>query len=151
MVAADNYTVTDSTLIPTGEIKPVKGTPLDFTKPKAIGADFSKLTGDPKGYDDNFVLNSGGKSLALAARVREPGTGRVMEVFTTEPGVQLYTSNYLDGSLRGKHGVVYNQYGAFCLETQHFADSVNHPNFPSTILRPGQTYKQTTIYKFTTD
>ena len=148
MIAADKYTVTDSTLIPTGEIKAVKDTPLDFTRTKAIGADFSQLTGDPKGYDDNFVLNNGGKSLALAARVREPKSGRVMEVFTTEPGVQLYTGNFLDGSLKGKNDVVYNRHTGFCLETQHFPDSVNHPDFPSTILRPGQTYKQATVFKF---
>ena len=98
-------------------------------------------------YDD---AASGGKSLALAARVFEPKSGRVMEVFTTQPGIQLYTSNYLDGSLTGKRGQVYRQYSGLCLETQHFPDSVNHPQFPSVILRPGETYRQTTIHKFTT-
>src|SRR5438552_3961265 len=110
----------------------------------------------PKGYDDNFVLNSvrtgrsDGKSLALAARVYEPKTGRVMEVLTTQPGVQLYTGNFLDGKLTGPNGQVYAQHTGFCLETQYFPDSVNHPEFPSSILRPGQAFKSTTIFKFDT-
>jgi aldose 1-epimerase len=148
MIAADYYTPSDSTLIPTGEIKPVKGTPMDFTRPQAIGALFSQLQSVPPGYDHNFVLNGGGKGLALAARVYEPESGRVMEVHTTEPGVQLYTANFLDGSLTGKGGVVYQQHAAFCLETQHFPDAVNQPRFPSVILRPGQIYRQTTVFKF---
>jgi aldose 1-epimerase len=150
VIAADHFTPKNENCIPTGEIKPVKGTPMDFTKPHSIGSRFSQLQEKPVGYDHNFVLKGGGKSLALAARVFEPKTGRVMEVWTTEPGVQLYTSNFLDGSLTGKHGVVYRQHSAFCLETQHFPDSVNHPNFPSTILRPGETYRQTTVHKFAT-
>jgi aldose 1-epimerase len=150
MIAADHFTPKDEASIPTGEIKPVKGTPMDFTKPHPIGSRFSQIEEKPAGYDHNYVLNSGGKSLGLAARIFEPKTGRVMEVRTTEPGVQLYTANYLDGSLTGKRGVVYRQHCAFCLETQHFPDSVNHPQFPSTILRPGQTYRQTTVHKFTT-
>jgi len=150
MIAADSYTATDAALIPTGEIKPVKDTPLDFTTPKAIGSRFSQLKCAPAGYDDNYVLNSGGKRLALAARVYEPQTGRVMEVHTTQPGVQLYTSNFLDGTLTGKRGVVYRQHGAFCLETQHFPDAVNQPKFPSIIVQPGQPYRQTTVFKFTT-
>jgi len=150
MIAADHFTPKDEASIPTGEIKPVKGTPMDFTKPHPIGSRFSQIEEKPAGYDHNYVLNSGGKSLGLAARVFEPRTGRVMEVRTTEPGVQLYTANYLDGSLTGKRGLVYRQHCAFCLETQHFPDSVNHPQFPSTILRPGQTYRQTTVHKFTT-
>jgi aldose 1-epimerase len=145
---ADKYTPPDDTLIPTGEIKTVKGTPLDFTTPHTIGERIDQLKGDPRGYDHNFVLNSGGKKLASAARVREPKSGRVMEVLTTEPGVQLYTSNFLDGKLKGKGGVAYPQYGALCLETQHFPDSVNHTNFPSTILRPGETFRSTTVYRF---
>ncbi len=149
MLAADHYTPSDADLIPTGEIKSVKGTPLDFTSPAPIGSTISKLTNQESGYDHNFVINGGGKGLALAARVREPRTGRVMEVHTTQPGVQLYTANYLDGSLTGKRGLVYRRQAAFCLETQHFPDSVNKPNFPSTILRPGETYQQTTVYKFT--
>jgi aldose 1-epimerase len=148
MIAADAFTATDAELIPTGEIKPVKGTPMDFTSPTAIGSRFSQLKSQPVGYDDNYVLNSGGKGLALAATVHEPKSGRVMEVHTTEPGVQLYTSNFLDGSLTGKGGVVYRQHSALCLETQHFPDAVNQPKFPSIILRPGQVYRQTTVYKF---
>jgi aldose 1-epimerase len=148
MLAADQYTPVDATLIPTGEIKPVKGTPLDFTTPTPIGARIDQLKGDPGGYDHNFVLRGGGKSLALAARVHEPKTGRVMEMYTTEPGVQFYTGNFLDGKLTGKSGVVYKKHAGFCLEAQHFPDSVNHPNFPSVILKPGNTYTQTTVYKF---
>ena len=153
-IAADKYTPVDDTLIPTGEIKSVKGTPFDFTKPTKIGARIGELKGDPAksdpgGYDINYVLNGGDKEPALAARVSEPKIGpRSMEVCTTEPGVQFYTGNFLDGKLKGKGGVVYKQHQAFCLEAEHFPDSVNHPNFPSTILQPGKTYTQTTIYKF---
>jgi aldose 1-epimerase len=150
MVAADSYTPVDGTLIPTGEIKPVKGTPLDFTKPSTIGARISELKGEPGGYDHNFVLRGGDASPALAARVYEPKSGRVMEVFTTEPGVQFYTGNFLDGSNKGKSGVVYKKNQGFCLECQHFPDSVNQPKFPSMILKPGKTYSQTTVYKFST-
>ncbi len=148
MLAADYYTPVDSSLIPTGEIKPVKGGPMDFTTPHTLGARIAEVGNEESGYDHNFVLNGGGKSLALAARVYEPRTGRVMEVHTTKPGVQLYTANYLDGSLTGKNGVVYGRQTAFCLETQHFPDSVNHPSFPSTILRPGEVYAQTTVHRF---
>ena len=147
-LAADSYTPTDEGLIPTGEIKSVKGTPLDFTKPTTLGARYQQTGLKPAGYDHNFVLSSGGKSLALAARVVEPKSGRVMEVFTTEPGVQLYTANGLDGSITGVGGVVYPRHGGFCLETQHFPDSINKPTFPSVVLRPGETFKSTTIYKF---
>ncbi len=150
MLAADRFTPTDTELIPTGEVKSVAGTPLDFRTPHPIGSRFSQLQGTPTGYDHNFVLNSEGKSLALAARAFDAQTGRVMEVLTTEPGVQLYTGNFLNGSLTGKRGVVYRQHSAFCLETEHFPDAVNHPNFPSIILRPGEKYQQTTIYKFST-
>jgi aldose 1-epimerase len=150
MIAADHYTPSDSALIPTGDIKPVKDTPLDFTTPQPIGSRFAQLHTNPVGYDDNYVLNAGGKGLALAARVYEPGSGRVMEVHTTQPGVQFYTANFLDGSLTGKRGVVYRQHTAFCLETQHFSDSVNQPTFPSVILRPGQTYRHSTVHKFLT-
>lgn len=147
-LAADHFTPTDSTLIPTGEIRPVKGTPWDFTQARRIGSRILQLGTDEPGYDTNYVLNGGGRSLALAARVFEPETGRIMEVLTTQPGVQLYTANYLDGSLTGKGGVVYRRHMAFCLETQHFPDSVNQPNFPTIILRPGEAYKQTTVHKF---
>lgn len=147
-LAADKYTPAGDTFIPTGEIKPVQGTPFDFTKPVAIGARIAQLKGEPVGYDLNYVLNSAGKALALAARVHEPTSGRVMEMFTTEPGVQFYTGNFLDGTLKGKHGVVYAKHHGLCLEAQHFPDSVNQPNFPSTILTPGKSYTQTTVYKF---
>jgi aldose 1-epimerase len=150
MVTADKYTPTDETLIPTGEIKSVKGTPLDFTTPATIGSRIEQLKGkgDPGGYDHNFVLNSEGKKLALAARVSEPKTGRILELSTTEPGVQFYTGNFLDGKTKGKGGVAYGKHQGFCLECQHFPDSVNHANFPSTILMPGKTYTQTTVHKF---
>jgi aldose 1-epimerase len=147
---ADEYTPADDTLIPTGEIRSVKGTPLDFTKPATIGSHIGKITDKTGGYDHNFVLRGKGKKLTLAARVLEPKTGRVMEMYTTEPGVQLYTANFLDGKLKGKDGVAYQKHQAFCLEAQHFPDSVNHPDFPSVILRPGETYTQTTVYKFST-
>ncbi len=150
VIAADHFTPKDDNSIPTGEIKPVRGTPMDFTQPHAVGSRFNDLKEKPLGYDHNFVLNGGGKSLAVAARVFEPKSGRVLELFTTEPGVQLYTANYLDGSLTGKRGQVYRQHSGLCLETQHFPDSVNHPEFPSIILRPGHTYRQTTVHKFST-
>ncbi len=149
MLAADKYTPVDDTLIPTGKIEPVKGTPLDFTTPKTIGSRIDQMKGEPGGYDHNFVLNGGGKKLALAARVYEPKSGRVMEMSTTEPGVQFYTGNFLDGSVKGK-GTVYKKHQGFCLEAQHFPDSVHHANFPSMILEPGKRYTQTTVYKFTT-
>jgi aldose 1-epimerase len=148
MLAADSYTPADATLIPTGEIKPVRGTSLDFTRPVTIGARIAEVGGNPGGYDHNYVINGGGKSLTLAARATEARTGRVLEMYTTEPGVQLYTGNFLDGKLKGKKGVVYKKHQAFCLEAQHFPDSVNHPEFPSVILEPGKKYTQTTVYKF---
>lgn len=152
-LAADFYTPTDATQIPTGEIRPVNGTPFDFTQPTAIGARFAKLGGKPQGYDHNYVLrgdatNSGAP--AFAARVTEPTTGRVLEVFTDAPGVQLYTGNWLNGSLTGKGGTVYTPHTGLCLEAQHFPDSINHPHFPNTILRPGETYRQLTIHRFST-
>ena len=153
MIAADKYTPVDATMIPTGEIKSVKGTPLDFTKPTAIGARINELKPDaasanPGGYDHNYVLRGGAKEPALAVRVHDPKSGRTMEVYTTEPGLQFYTGNFLDGTLKGKNGVVYKQHQAFCMEADHFPDSVNHPDFPTTILEPGKTYTQTTVYKF---
>ncbi len=145
---ADRYTPVDDGLIPTGEIKSVKGTALDFLKQTAIGARY-KETGLPTpGYDHNFVLNHGGKSLDIAARVYEPKSGRVLEVLTTEPGIQLYTANYLDGTITGVGGVQYPRFGGLCLETQHFPDSINQPNFPSVLLRPGETFRSTTVYRF---
>ena len=148
MLTADHYTPVDDTLIPTGEIAPVAGTPLDFTSPTAIGARIKEMKGEPGGYDHNFALNSGGKSLSLAVRAFEPKTGRVMEMFTTEPGVQFYSGNFLDGSNTGKSSIVYRKHHGFCLEAQHFPDSIHHPNFPKAVLEPGQTYRQTTIYRF---
>jgi aldose 1-epimerase len=151
MIAADKFTPVDANLIPTGELRPVKGTPLDFTKPMKIGARINsddeqiKLGG---GYDHNYVLKKPAGKLALAARVSEPTTGRVLEVFTTEPGMQFYTANFLDGSITGKGGWVYKKRHAFCMEPQHFPDSPNHPQFPSCVLKPGETYQNTIIYKF---
>lgn len=147
MIAADAYTPVDDRLIPTGAIKPVRGTPLDFTTPQPIGARIGQLKGDPGGYDHNYVLRKA-KAPPLAARVEDPRSGRVMEVYTTEPGLQFYSGNFLDGKLTGKGGVVYRKHQGFCLEAQHFPDAVHHPNFPSIILRPGQTETQTTVYRF---
>jgi aldose 1-epimerase len=149
-INADQYTPSDAELIPTGEIAAVKGTPLDFTQPTTIGARIEQLKPNPGGYDHNYVLNHGGTNLTLAARAFEPKSGRVLEVSTTEPGVQLYTGNFLDGRLMGVGGVAYDRHSGFCLETQHFPDSINKPNFPSTVLRPGQTFQSTTVFKFTT-
>ena len=146
---ADRFTPVDSTLIPTGEIRPVKGTPLDFTKPTPIGAHIAEIK-DIGGYDHNFVINGEPGKLRLAARVSEPTSGRQMEVWTTEPGVQFYSSIGLDGTIVGKGGITYKKYGALCLETQHYPDSPNHPNFPSTIVRPGESFHSETIYKFST-
>jgi len=151
MLNAPAYTPVDDGLIPTGKIAPVAGTPMDFTTPKTIGRDLGQLKDQPQGYDHNFVLRESREGVALAARVYEPTTGRVMTVFTDQPGVQFYTGNFLDGTLTGKGGAIYQQHDAFCLETQHFPDSVNHPNFPSTILHPGETYRTTTIYRFSTE
>ncbi len=144
---ADKYTVFDDALIPTGEIRSVKNTPLDFTAPTRIGAHITEVGA---GYDQNYVLNGGGGSLALCARVQEPTSGRVMEVYTTEPGVQLYTGNWLNSSVTGKDGKIYNKHGGFCLETQHYPDSPNKPNFPPVVLNPGQKYSTVTVFKFST-
>jgi aldose 1-epimerase len=148
---ADRSTPIDKGLIPTGEIKSVKGTPLDFTTPHAIGAriedkDQQMVFGG--GYDHNFVLNSGGGKLGLAAKVFCPATGRLLEVSTTEPGIQLYSGNFLDGTLKGKGGKALQKHDGLCLETQHFPDSPNKLQFPSTTLKPGQKYQTTTIFKF---
>jgi aldose 1-epimerase len=149
VLAADRFTPVDDTLIPTGKIEPVAGTVMGFTTPHRIGERIASVPGAPPGgYDHNYVLTSGGGTLALAARVREPKSGRVMEIFTTEPGIQFYSGNFLDGTLTGKSGVAYQKHDGLCLETQHFPDSVNHPNFPSTILEPGRTYQTTTVYRF---
>jgi len=146
-IDADRYTPTDRTLIPTGELAPVKGTALDFTRSTTMGARMDQLKAFPGGYDHNFVLNSGGGKLALAARAYEPTSGRVLEVLTTEPGVQLYNGIGL-GSEVVHGGARVVKYGGFCLETQHFPDAINQPNFPSVVLRPGRTYATTTVFKF---
>ena len=150
LLVASRFTPVDATSIPTGAIAPVAGTVMDFTKPTPIGRRIEQVGGTPGGYDHNYVLDKKGAELALAARLVDPSSGRVMEVWTTEPGIQLYTGNYLDGTLKGKGGKVYGKRSALCLETQHFPDSVNHAEFPSVILRPGQTYTQTTVHKFST-
>jgi aldose 1-epimerase len=149
-INADRYTAADAGLIPTGELARVKGTGLDFTSLRRIGEHIGDYMSFAEGYDHNFVLNSGGKDLSLCARVEEPKSGRVMEVLTTEPGVQLYTGNHLDGKRTGVGGVTYGQHTGFCLETQHFPDSPNKPSFPTTVLRPGQEFKSTTVYRFAT-
>ncbi|MDT5261872.1 MAG: aldose 1-epimerase [Acidobacteriota bacterium] len=148
---ASRFTPTDAGAIPTGELRSVNGTPFDFTRPTAVGAriglDEEQLKFG-KGYDHNFVLNGRAGVLRRAVRVYEPTKGRVLEVWTTEPGVQFYTGNYLDGSTKGKGGRAYhNRYG-FCLETQHFPDSPNHPSFPSTVLKKGAQFRSTTVFKF---
>ncbi len=151
MIKADRFTPVDKGLIPTGELRSVKGTPMDFTRAVAIGARIDQAAEQlvlGGGYDHNWVLNNGDGSLALAAKVYEPTTGRVMEVYTTEPGIQFYSGNFLDGSITGKGGKVYEYRYGFCLETQHFPDSPNKPDFPSTVLKPGETYTTTTIYTF---
>jgi aldose 1-epimerase len=153
LIAAARYTPVDDSLIPTGELKAVKGTVFDFTAPMAIGARIDKVPGPPPvGYDHNFVIDrpaaAAGSALVLAARVTEPKSGRTMDVRTTEPGIQFYSGNFLDGSVKSRTGVPYTLHTAFCLETQHFPDSPNHANFPSTILEPGKTYRSTTIYAF---
>jgi aldose 1-epimerase len=149
-IQADHYTPVDTTLIPTGEIQSVKGTPLDFTSPLTIGAHIGEMKGTPGGYDHNYVLNEKAGKLKLAARVLSPDSGRQMEVWTTEPGVQFYSGNFLDGTIVGKRSVVYGKHSGFCLETQHFPDAVHHPSFPSVILRPSGVYRSETIYKFST-
>jgi aldose 1-epimerase len=153
MIKADRFTPIDATSIPTGELRSVKGTPFDFTNSTAIGARIDQDDQQLKlgrGYDHNWMLNNGTPgSLFLAAQAYDPHSGRVLEVSTTEPGIQLYTGNFLDG-IHGKDGKVYNRRYAFCLETQHFPDSPNHPNFPSAELKPGQHFQSTTVYKFST-
>ena len=155
---ADKYTPTDATLIPTGEIAPVAGTPYDFATPKTIGADIDKLPGVGKeeagGYDINFVLNGESRQMKLAAVATDPGSGRTMEVHTTEPGVQFYSGNFLDGSSQGKGGAVYNKYTGFCLETQHYPDAINktgQPGWSSVVLRPGETYSHKISFQFSAE
>jgi aldose 1-epimerase len=151
MMAADKYLPVDETLIPTGEMKDVKGTPFDFTSPEKIGARISADDQQLKygsGYDHCWVFTNQSDSLKMVTTLYEPVSGRYMEVFTTEPGIQFYSGNFLDGKLTGKMGVVYKHRYGLCLETQHFPDSPNRASFPSTVLNPGETYQTTTIYKF---
>jgi aldose 1-epimerase len=150
-IDADRFTPVDATLIPTGELAPVAGTPFDFRQPTAIGA---RIDGDDQqlkngnGYDHNWVLNRTGGGLVHAARVEDPSSGRTLDVSTTEPGVQFYAGNFLDGTITGKGGRVYKRRYGLCLETQHFPDSPNHPDFPSTILRPGERFRSKTVFAF---
>jgi aldose 1-epimerase len=152
-INSDKYTPIDAGLIPTGELKPVEGTPFDFRKPTTPGARINQS--DPqlklgKGYDHNWVLNKSGNGLGLAARVEETSTGRVMEVYTDQPGIQFYTGNFLDGTVKGKGGKIANFRSALCLETQHYPDTPNKPSFPSAFLKPGQKYDTTTEFRFST-
>jgi aldose 1-epimerase len=147
---ADAYTPVDATLIPTGEIKKVEGTPMDFRKPTAIGERIQQVGGKPVGYDHNFVLNDPGTGVRWIATVEDPTSGRRMKVYSDQPGVQFYSGNFLDGTITGKDGKVYQQYYALALEPQHFPDSPNEPKFPSVVLKPGQTYRSTIIYAFDT-
>jgi aldose 1-epimerase len=155
LINGDRFTPVEPGLLPTGELQEVKGTPLDFTTPTAIGAhiranDAQLKYAEPKegGYDFNWILNHPDDLEALAARVTDPVSGRTVEMYTTEPGVQFYSGNFLDGSLKGKQGLIYAHWGGFTLEAQHYPDSVNHPHFPKTELAPGEKYSQITIYKF---
>jgi aldose 1-epimerase len=145
MLNADHFTPVYEDLIPTGEIEAVEGTPWDFRKAKAIGAELNDVVG---GYDHNFVLNDWDGTLRLAARLYEPVSRRALEILTTEPGMQFYSGNFLDGSFTGKNGVAYEKYAGLCLEPQYFPDAPNHPNFPSTTLRAYEEYKQTSVYRF---
>jgi aldose 1-epimerase len=150
-INASRFTPVDAGLIPTGELRNVAGTPFDFRQPHAIG---ERISADDeqiklgRGYDHNWILDRSVNSSDLAARVSDPKSGRILEVLTTEPAIQFYTGNFLDGSFHGKGGVTYQRRGAFCLETQHYPDSPNHPDFPSTVLKPGQTYDSTTVFRF---
>ena len=151
---ADNFTPVSEDLIPSGEIRSVEATPMDFRKGKAIGSEINTpydQLGFTGGYDHNFVLNDYDGSLRSGARLYEASTGRVLEILTTQPGMQFYSGNFLDGSYVGRNGVVYHRYTGLCLEPQHFPDAPNHSNFGSTVLRPGEEYKQSTVFRFSTD
>jgi aldose 1-epimerase len=145
MIQSDKITVPDAASIPTGELKSVAGSALDFNQPRVIGARIQEV---PGGYDHNYVLADAPRTLSPVASVTAPENGRRMEVFTTEPGIQFYCGSHMDGTIRGKGGKIYPTYGGFCLEAQHFPDSPNQPSFPSTTLNPGEKYHQLTVYKF---
>ena len=151
MIAAERFTPVDITLIPTGELKPVQGTPFDFNSPTAIGARINQNEEQlnfGKGYDHNWVINKAPGELGLMARVYEPTTGRVLEVLSTEPGLQFYSGNFLDGTVQGRGGWTYQFRNGFCMEPQHYPDSPNKPQFPPVVLKPGQTYRNTILYRF---
>ncbi|MCI1647737.1 MAG: galactose-1-epimerase [Bacteroides sp.] len=152
---ADNYTPVDSTFMTTGDILPVKDTPMDFTTPKAIGEEINNYKfiqlKNGNGYDHNWVLSTKGDITKLAAKLTSPKSGIVLDVYTTEPGIQVYTGNFLDGTVKGKKGITYNQRASVCLETQHYPDSPNKPQWPSTLLEPGQTYHSECIFKFSVE
>src|SRR5688572_11059557 len=153
MINADAFTPVDGGLIPTGEIRELTGTPLDFRAPTAIGArinDDDEQLRNGSGYDHNFIINGAAGTLKLAARVLEPRSGRVLEIFATQPGLQFYSGNFLDGAGIGKQGALYRKHSGFALETQYFPDSPNHPHFPDTVLRPGKEYRERAVYRFTT-
>lgn len=154
-INADQFTPVDETFMTTGEILPVAGTPMDFTAPKVIGSEIDNFEYDQlkngNGYDHNWVLNTNGDVNQLAAKVTSPASGISVEVYTNEPGIQVYTGNFLDGTAKGKKGAVYNQRAGICLEVQHYPDSPNKPEWPSVVLEPGDTYKSTCIYKFTVE
>lgn len=151
MINAAAFTPITKDLIPTGEIRPVEATPMDFTKSARIGARINEpydQLGFTGGYDHNFVLNESTSAMKLAVRLYDPSSGRTLEVFTTQPGIQFYSGNFLDGTLTGKGGAVYHKYAALCLETQHFPDSPNHSNFPTTVLRAGDVFEEVTVFRF---
>lgn len=154
-INADNYTPVDQTYMTTGEIVPVKDTPMDFTTPKSVGQDITNFDFIQlkygNGYDHNWVLNTNGDIKKLAAKLTSPESGISLEVYTNEPGIQVYTGNFLDGTAKGKKGIVYNQRASVCLETQHYPDSPNKPQWPSVILEPGQTYNSKCIFKFSVE
>ncbi|WP_373733310.1 aldose epimerase family protein [Bacteroides heparinolyticus] len=154
-VNADTYTPVDNTFMTTGEIAPVKDTPMDFTTPKAVGQDIANFDFDQlkngNGYDHNWILNTQGDITRIAAKLTSPVSGITLEVYTNEPGIQVYTGNFLDGTVKGKKGIVYNQHASVCLETQHYPDSPNKPEWPSVVLEPGQTYNSECIFKFSVE
>ena len=145
LIFADRYTVVDNALIPTGELRKVAKTPMDFSTPYTVG---SRIDEVPGGYDHNYVLEKKEPGITLAAKLYEPLSGRALDVYTSQPGIQFYSGNFLDGSITGKNGKKYLKHYGLCLETQHFPDSPNHPEFPDVILKPGQIYQQATIFKF---
>ncbi|MBN1554571.1 MAG: galactose mutarotase, partial [Phycisphaerae bacterium] len=146
-IEADEYTAVSPELVPSGEIAELAGTPLDFASPHVVSERIGRVEG---GYDHNYIVRGQAGQLRPAARVVEKSTGRVMDISATNPAIQFYTGNFLDGTITGKDGVVYQRHFGLCLETQHYPDSPNHENFPTTILRPGETYRQTTVHKFST-